>query len=73
MSSSHTWYLDRSARADAPGIFVPHHELPDASIGDQVLLTAAGDEASDARAAVVAAIEDRDGVSYLRLDFDSPR
>ena len=73
MDRSQTWTLNRSARADAPGIFVPHDELPDAAVGDRVVLTAADDDGMEARAAVVAAIEARDGISYLRLDFDSPR
>jgi hypothetical protein len=59
-------------RADAPGIFVPVTDLDGAAIGDEVLVQSDEPAGTDRRA-TIAATEDRDGTSYFRLDFDSPR
>jgi hypothetical protein len=75
MAQLRTWHLTRHAtvRADAPGIYVPSQELPQASIGDVVIVEGPADEASSRRQATVSAVDTRDGVAYLRLDFISPR
>ena len=59
-------------RADAPGIFVPTTELDGADIGDEVIVESDEPTGTDRRARIVATAE-RDGSSYFRLDFDSPR
>jgi hypothetical protein len=75
MADQRTWHLTRHAtvRADAPGIYVPSLDLPEASIGDVVIVEGPADEASSIRQATVSALDTRDGVDYLRLDFASPR
>jgi hypothetical protein len=75
MAQQRTWRLTRHAtvRADAPGIFVPSAELPEAALGDVVIVDGPADEASTSRQATVSALDDRDGVTYFRLDFGSPR
>jgi hypothetical protein len=75
MDQPRTWHISRNspARADAPGIFVPSLDLPEASIGDEVIVDGPDDEVSSQRRAMVSALEHRDGVAYLRLDFASPR
>ena len=59
-------------RADAPGIFVPTTDLDGADVGDEVVVESDEPSGSDRRATIAATI-DRDGISYFRLDFDSPR
>lgn len=75
MADQRTWHLTRHApvRADAPGIFVPSLELPEAAVGDVVIVDGPDDEGSTSRQATVSALDSRDGVAYLRLDFASPR
>ena len=75
MAPPRTWHLTRHAtvRADAPGIYVPSQELPEASIGDVVIVEGPADEPSSRRQATVSALDSRDGVAYFRLDFASPR
>lgn len=70
-----TWHLKRHGivRADAPGIFVPALDLPGAAIGDLVIVEALDEGHTSARKATIASLADRDGVSYFRLDFESPR
>jgi hypothetical protein len=75
MAQQRTWRLTRQApvRADAPGIFVPSLDLPEATVGDLVIVDGPDEEGTVSRQATVSALDDRDGVAYLRLDFASPR
>ena len=68
------WHLNRQSgvRADAPGIFVPTSELVGADVGDEVVVEG-DDPARSDRRGTIAATSERDGTSYFRLDFDSPR
>jgi hypothetical protein len=61
-----TWRVERAepVRADAPGLFVGHDELADAKVGDEVIVTCAGEEW---RGFVADIIERGDG-RYVRLD-----
>jgi hypothetical protein len=47
-------------------------ELDGAAVGDQVVVESDEPTGTDRRATIVATAE-RDGTSYFRLDFDSPR
>lgn len=60
-------------RADAPGIFVPAIELAGAAVGDEVVVESAEPSGGGERRGTIAELADREGTSYFRLDFDSPR
>ena len=66
-----TWHLERNApmRADAESIFVPAAELSEASTGDAVVVSSHG--GGDQRTGSVVDTIDRDGESYLRIEFDT--
>ena len=68
--SPQTWHLERSApvRADAEGLFVPASDLPDAVVGDIVVVT--GDEGGEARTGTIAETRHRQRQRYIRLDFN---
>ena len=65
-----TWHLERTApvRADAEGLFVPAADLPEATIGDTVVVV--GHEGGEERAGTVAERCDREGQPFLRLEFE---
>jgi hypothetical protein len=60
------WRVERNepVRADAPGLYIGHHELDGAAIGDRVVVVADGEEWHGA----VAEIVDRRDGRYVRCD-----
>jgi hypothetical protein len=70
MTSTHrTWYLERTGpvRADAEGLFVPASELPEADVGDVVVVK--GHDDDTARAGTIAETSARDDEDYFRLEL----
>jgi hypothetical protein len=67
--SRQTWLLERNApvRADAEGLFVPAADLPDALIGDVVLVQ--GHEGGEQRAGTIAEQTELDEQQFFRLDL----
>ena len=65
------WTVTRSSpvRADAEGMFVPVDDLPDASIGDHVVI--AGPDGDDRRTGVIIERTDSQGQSFFRVDLDT--
>jgi hypothetical protein len=63
------WTLERTApvRADAEGLFVPATDLPQADVGDQVVVE--GHEGGEQRTGTIAETVDRDGEVFFRLDL----
>lgn len=68
--AANTWRLERHAavRADAESLFVPTSELPDAVIGDRIVVS--GDDGGEDRSGVVVElVHDRDvPAARVRLD-----
>jgi hypothetical protein len=66
--SPQTWYLERTSpvRADAEGLFIPAADLPDATIGDVVIVR--GNE-GDARAGTIADTTEADDEPFFRLEL----
>jgi hypothetical protein len=66
-----TWHLERTApvRADAEGLFVPASDLPDATIGDIVVVK--GHEGGEERRATIAEATDHHRERFFRLEFDA--
>jgi hypothetical protein len=64
-----TWHLERSSpmRADAESLFIPAADLPEAALGDTVVVSseAGGHE----RTAAIVATSKRDGEPFLRVEF----
>ena len=56
-------------RADAEGLFVPASDLPDASVGDRIVV--AGHDGGEERTGVIAATASRENEHYFRLEFDA--
>ena len=69
MNRSQTWHLERTApvRADAEGLFVPASDLPDATIGDTVVVT--GEEGGEVRAGTIVEERDRERQRFFRLEL----
>ena len=67
--SPQTWHLERSApvRADAEGLFVPASDLPDATVGDDVVIT--GHEGGEERRGTIAEERDRNRQCFYRLEL----
>jgi len=67
--SSQTWHWESNAplRADAEGLFVPRAELPDATIGDIVVVE--GPE-HNGRSGTVTATDEADGEQFFRIKLD---
>ena len=63
------WYLERSSpvRADAESLFVPATELPEASLGDTVVLSS--NAGGDQRTGTVLDTSQRDGEPYFRIEL----
>jgi hypothetical protein len=63
----HTWTLVRTApaRADAEGLFVPASDLPQARLGDTVVVT--GHEGGDERVGTIVEATHEDDQDYFRL------
>ena len=55
-------------RADAEGLFVPARDLPDADVGDIVVVT--GHEGGDERTGTIVATDERDAERFFRLSLD---
>ena len=66
-----TWHLERTApvRADAEGLFVPASDLPDATVGDIVVVK--GHEGGEERTATIAETTDHDRERFFRLELDA--
>ena len=64
-----TWHLERCSpvRADAESMFVPAADLPDAALGDMVVVSSDGGD--DHRTGTVAATSARDDEPFLRVEF----
>ena len=64
-----TFHLERSSpvRADADSMCVPADELPQASVGDAVVVSS--DAGGDPRTGTVVDTSERDGKPFFRLDF----
>jgi len=77
-SSPRNWHLQRSApvRADAESLFIPVSELPDASVGDIVVLSGGGSSAasqsddSDTRSSVIVELQEGTDEMFYRLVLD---
>lgn len=70
MADAQSWELERSApvRADADGVFVPLGELPDAVVGDRVILF---DHSGGVdREGTIVAVAEHDGVPFHRIGLD---
>ena len=67
--SPQTWHLERSApvRADAEGLFVPASDLPQATVGDIVVIT--GHEGGKERTGTIAEERDRNRQRFYRLEL----
>jgi hypothetical protein len=67
--SPRIWHLERRApvRADAEGLFVPATELPEATIGDVVVVK--GHEGGEERTATIAETRDHGREHFFRLDL----
>ena len=67
--SPHTWHLERSApvRADAEGLFVPASDLPDATLGDTVVMK--GSEGGEQRTGTIVEERDRERQRFFRLEL----
>ena len=67
--SPQTWHLERSepVRADAEGLFVPASDLPDATIGDIVVMK--GDEGGEERTGTIVDTRDRNVQRFYRLEL----
>ncbi len=64
-----TWHLDRSApvRADAESIFVPAADLPEAALGDTVIVTS--DAGGEQRTGTIIDTSARGGELFYRLEL----
>jgi hypothetical protein len=72
MSNQHrTWTHERTApvRADADGLFIPRSDLPDASVGDQVVVASAQND--QRRVGTIAEAVDDDRSPAWRVELDS--
>jgi len=69
--SSQTWHWESLApvRADAEGLFVPTSELPNATIGDIVVVD--GPELGGQRSGTITATSEADGEQFFRLKLDA--
>ena len=67
--SPQTWHLERTApvRADADGLFVPLADLPDAALGDSVVIR--GHDGGEERTGTIAETTEHDGQPFFRLDL----
>ncbi len=68
--TARTWRLERATvREDAPSLFVPGDELPEAVVGDHVVLvgTETGDEH---RGSVVDVVDDAERGRFLVIDLE---
>jgi transcription elongation GreA/GreB family factor len=55
-------------RADAEGLFVPASDLPDAELGDVVVVR--GHEGGEERTGTIVATDERDAERFFRLSLD---
>ena len=64
-----TWHLERSSpvRADAESMFVPEADIPEAALGDTVVVSS--DAGGDQRTGTVVDTSERDGEPFLRVEF----
>ncbi|MGE0139092.1 MAG: hypothetical protein AB7L17_17205 [Ilumatobacteraceae bacterium] len=67
--TTRTWYLERTApvRADAEGLFLPAADLPEAEIGDVVVVK--GHDDDGVRAGTIAETSALDDEDYFRLEL----
>ena len=56
-------------RADAEGLFVPASDLPDATVGDVVVVT--GHDGGEERTATIAETRDHGREHFFRLDLQA--
>lgn len=54
-------------RADAEGLFVPLADLPDAALGDSVVIR--GHDGGEERTGTIAETTEHDGQPFFRLDL----
>lgn len=67
-----TWELERASpvRADAESIFVPAADLPEAALGDTVVVTS--HEGGETRTATIIDTSQRHGAPFFRLELRTP-
>ena len=65
-----TWHVEYLApvRADAEGVFVPCADLPEATVGDKVVLS--GYEPGEERSGVIGGMSDDDRQRFFRIELD---
>ncbi|MBI5089995.1 MAG: hypothetical protein HZB15_14325 [Actinobacteria bacterium] len=65
--TTRTWYLERTApvRADAEGLFLPASDLPEADVGDVVVVK--GHDDATMRAGPIAATAPLDEEEFFRV------
>jgi hypothetical protein len=65
-----TWFVQRSApvRADAEGLFVPADDVPDAAIGDIVVVQ--GHAGGESRTGTIVETSEHDRQRFFRLELE---
>jgi len=72
MASPARWRIERSTamRADAPSLFVPRNDLPNAALGDVVSIS--GAQPGDERTGVVSElVDDDDRGRFVVIELDA--